>query len=378
MKQFLRRLFAFIFAFMICFSFIINVSADDDPFRIYEGFDQKSGTYIHPVTIHVSLDCSMGLNVGTEHYFPSYTVPFTGFYRNGIPSNYVDDFYDFSSEFSNAATNSMFSGLSFLLTDFPVVNLSQVVNSDVVPFPSDAIISASGQLSVLYDLTFVYQPATSIMRDTFIDCLRFSASDFYFWSDETSLSNYIGYQVDPETVQENCEIAISVPTSYLVNTGLMAPYVTICYSVFNSENPDDKLYSTLSYDSIGVYTQNNIEYALFTVDWSVLVGNAPGVGYVYDFNVYFPQNTQVASNTVRYTYSNLIFDYEFVPFLRTNFPVDTYKEPYELVDYAGWLGTAVGGFFDLEILEGFTLGGIFITVVAFACVIWFLKIFAGG
>lgn len=47
-------------------------------------------------------------------------------------------------------------------------------------------------------------------------------------------------------------------------------------------------------------------------------------------------------------------------------------------DYTSWIGTAVGGFLDLEFVEGFTLGGILMTLIGFSVAIWFLKLFAGG
>lgn len=49
-----------------------------------------------------------------------------------------------------------------------------------------------------------------------------------------------------------------------------------------------------------------------------------------------------------------------------------------LIGYTKWLGTAASGFLDLEIFPQFTLGGIFMTLLAFSCVVWFLKLVAGG
>ena len=49
-----------------------------------------------------------------------------------------------------------------------------------------------------------------------------------------------------------------------------------------------------------------------------------------------------------------------------------------LIPYTTWLGEAVGGFMDFELFNGFTLGGIFMTILAFTCVMWFLKLVAGG
>ena len=49
-----------------------------------------------------------------------------------------------------------------------------------------------------------------------------------------------------------------------------------------------------------------------------------------------------------------------------------------LLPYTTWIGDAVSGFMDFELFRGFTLGGIFMTLLAFTCVVWFLKLVAGG
>lgn len=48
------------------------------------------------------------------------------------------------------------------------------------------------------------------------------------------------------------------------------------------------------------------------------------------------------------------------------------------IDWVSWLGTAVGGFFDFEIMPGFSLGGILAVVIMLGLVMTFLKFFAGG
>lgn len=51
--------------------------------------------------------------------------------------------------------------------------------------------------------------------------------------------------------------------------------------------------------------------------------------------------------------------------------------PYK-VDFTGWLGTAVGGFLDFELFEGFSLGGLLSVLIGFSFIMLFLKFFAGG
>ncbi len=46
--------------------------------------------------------------------------------------------------------------------------------------------------------------------------------------------------------------------------------------------------------------------------------------------------------------------------------------------FTRWIGTAVSGFLDFEIYDGYSLGGLLITIVGFLLVLWFLKLFLGG
>lgn len=51
---------------------------------------------------------------------------------------------------------------------------------------------------------------------------------------------------------------------------------------------------------------------------------------------------------------------------------------FALAPYTAWLANAVSGFMDFELYKGFSLGGIFMTIIAFACCVWFIKLVAGG
>lgn len=55
-----------------------------------------------------------------------------------------------------------------------------------------------------------------------------------------------------------------------------------------------------------------------------------------------------------------------------------YAEPPTLDGLGGFLGSALGGFFAIELFPGISLGGVFTTLLMIALVIAFLKIFAGG
>lgn len=53
-------------------------------------------------------------------------------------------------------------------------------------------------------------------------------------------------------------------------------------------------------------------------------------------------------------------------------PQDMYQ------DYVGWLAKGVGGFMNMQFAPGITIGGIVGVLVMFGCVMWMLKMFAGG
>lgn len=73
------------------------------------------------------------------------------------------------------------------------------------------------------------------------------------------------------------------------------------------------------------------------------------------------------------------YDYYFDYLVPSSPDVPVYpQDDFPLMPFANWLGGAVSGFLDLQLFPGFTLGGIFVTLFAFTCVVWFLKLVAGG
>ena len=47
-------------------------------------------------------------------------------------------------------------------------------------------------------------------------------------------------------------------------------------------------------------------------------------------------------------------------------------------DFTSWIGTAVGGFLNMELMPNFSIGGVLAILIAFSIVMLFLKFFAGG
>lgn len=46
--------------------------------------------------------------------------------------------------------------------------------------------------------------------------------------------------------------------------------------------------------------------------------------------------------------------------------------------YTKWIGHALSGFMDFQIMPGFSLGGLMLVILSFSVVVWWLKVFAGG
>lgn len=46
--------------------------------------------------------------------------------------------------------------------------------------------------------------------------------------------------------------------------------------------------------------------------------------------------------------------------------------------FTSWLGTAISGFVSFQVFPGFSIGALLTTLISFSCVMWFLKLVAGG
>lgn len=56
-----------------------------------------------------------------------------------------------------------------------------------------------------------------------------------------------------------------------------------------------------------------------------------------------------------------------------------YIEPPDVnFSFTSWLGTAISGFVSFQVFPGFSIGALLTTLISFSCVMWFLKLVAGG
>ena len=218
---------------------------------------------------------------------------------------------------------------------------------------------------------------SSSITNYYLDSCYIYLRDFYVWSEglfDSYESNYT-----QQNLLENSQSNISFRfLGDYDNTNVSISRVdVICYPAGKPlQRASHAWYeSTLSdilYDgTLNLNTQNlasdGVEevYDLYYVEYCA----------IKLFNL--PQNTIDLLRLnfyVRYYLNPFIDDY-----LYYSVPSENDDNPaLALIPYTTWLGEAVGGFMDFELFKGFTLGGIFMTILAFSCVMWYLKLVAGG
>lgn len=121
----------------------------------------------------------------------------------------------------------------------------------------------------------------------------------------------------------------------------------------------------------------DVDYYTYNGDW--LETEASGDGYLLKLQ-YPLYDTSGVTITESETYREFMSVYGFPTFekyIDTDGTIIMPSPPYKM-DFTGWLGTAVGGFLDFELFEGFSLGGLLSVLIGFSFIMLFLKFFAGG
>jgi hypothetical protein len=201
--------------------------------------------------------------------------------------------------------------------------------------------------------------------------VRLSLRDFYLWNRSF------------ESITTNSEISLAFDYE---SSNLRPYYFDFYYSLAGD--------STINYLSVLASDFNSSDdsnIGNFVFSPSILdIDDPDAVVYVHQCNVRMGDSPYPAGESFL---SEVIFDltatYTFNPYL-DNFstappvpdvpdvPIDPDNPAIALSRYTEWIGDALGGFLDFNIFPGFTLGGIFMTLLAFSCVVWFLKLVAGG
>lgn len=134
------------------------------------------------------------------------------------------------------------------------------------------------------------------------------------------------------------------------------------------------------------FEQDSESYDVFTFSPSMLgFGDEDLIIYIYQCKFNFDYSFESATiSSSRTSLLDVVATYTFNPYVKNHGSPYSPSDPdadnpaLPLMSYTTWLGTAVSGFLDLEIFPNFTLGGIFMTILAFTIVVWFLKLVAGG
>lgn len=194
--------------------------------------------------------------------------------------------------------------------------------------------------------------------DSWSRYITFTVRDFYCWPEN---------QTD-EGLRYPCEVSLDLGSS---NSQLSFVGSRIYYSVNGS---NEILEAHFSFDDLTAY--DNLD---FTVKPDYLPGVSPtDVVYIYlwDFSIYqsIGSSLNIEDGYLSYCFNPDVRKID----LNSARGFDSENPAVPLLDYTAWIGTAVSGFLDLQIFPYFTLGGVLMTLLAFTCVIWFLKLVAGG
>lgn len=184
-------------------------------------------------------------------------------------------------------------------------------------------------------------------------------SDFYIWDDETfEFDNEISNPTLSEiniTIKEKSGKFESAQFLYRnVDTGILRNETILPNENTNFTETQINPYASML-EVVSEKKLIHVDKLILTIDDSELDISRKYIAY------------EATS-----TYSSKIDEYiNYLRGVSSNPAID-------LAPFTKSLATAVAGFFDFEIFPGFNLGGILITIIAFACVVWWLKLVAGG
>lgn len=230
---------------------------------------------------------------------------------------------------------------------------------------SDTLLSSDfGRFSVtLHGPDILYLENNALSLNDF----RVEAHDFYVWNGNFN-----------QTVLDDTHNEVS----FSIHSDLLDQFA-IKNLLVRYGNPGDESISTVNFTP-NDGTAAGDDLASGTVDVRPEYFDdldADAVYYIYDIVVTFVGLPTLLSSPMGL---KLYVDYTCNPYLENYGAPDSPSDPdsdnpaIPLISYTTWLGTAVSGFLDLEIFPNFTLGGIFMTILAFMIVVWFLKLVAGG
>ncbi len=250
------------------------------------------------------------------------------------------------------------------------------------------------EVSYYYDKTFITQGINDITVTTTYDFLEMDPGMNQYIPSNGS-ANGCGFHTDFENFYGECDSIDMEARGFYVDTN--GVYSDSDYFSQVQFTFDDQLYyyNTLdiyvSYVKAGdlndglnrmVYetTLSDGEFSSFQLVPDAFIESLDDGLYYVEYiktSLNNPNITNLQLYGASYTYVSVYNDFRDRDILSYT-PPETPMDPGIFADYTSWIGTAVGGFIDLEIVQGFTLGGILMTIIGFMIAIWFLKLLAGG
>lgn len=363
----MKRIFAFLAVLIVLFAFlVIPVSASS--IITYSGPDfQDVPSMSCPVPIDIYFDVTRG-DQG-EGGVTAYTY-------YGLSASLSSIVY--LNQFSSSNYNSV---RDLLPSDFKWTGFAVPVSSTLELFDSDP--DRNDDFAFIGTCSFNYngfkfsntQDSGSLSYPSFLVTdtdVKLSLRDFYMWN-----------QTFDNSITTNSEISLIF--DYI--TSALRPY----YFDFYYSLAGDSTINYLSVPASDFDSSENSNVGSFVFSPSVLdIDDREAVVYVHQCLIRMGDSPYALGDsllsevifalTATYTFNPYLDNYSTVP-VEPDVPVppvDPDNPAIALSRYTEWIGDALGGFLDFNIFPGFTLGGIFMTLLAFSCVVWFLKLVAGG
>lgn len=329
-----KKVLACVCALILLFVFFTFPAAASSTFMI----SSKSQPYFTPGDIAFNFNISSYYD--PPYYYVSHSIdPLLGDYFD-IP--YRDDFQE-EQIFNTDQSNYSLSG--WFIDEYIIYNSSR----------SDLTILDNGDLSGLASFTF--NTCLEFDPNLYYDPSEFSSiiiSDFYCWNND-------------DLYDFTCETVL-----YIQNFSSFADVDSIDV-VYRNVGTSELLTNSLALSVVPDFMTGNFEICPEDID-----GNSrlDAVYYVDSLviNLSSTDGNDPFSGYLNYVYYPGLEAYD----LSQAAPTYDDNPAFSLAPYTAWLANAVGGFMDFEIYHHFTIGGIFMTIIAFACTVWFLKLVAGG
>lgn len=314
-----KKIFCIITVILIISAFAINTFANE---VIQETSNNTySISYLKPqaeIGMYISLGNAENWYIGETITFPTGDGLFYGYLQGDIRNHRVRGSEDITADIH--------------IDNWKGVN--EVINSDITKYSYETSIGIYRAYDENYnEISHQKTGSQLILRN------------FYVWN-ESALNN------DGDTILSEISIANtstyirSVTYKYRELWSTEIKTTTVTPNVYNNWSP-----------SINDLTERNENSQMMYIEEALI---------------------ELANPSTTTATINVYDNKELLSYVLSHSSMNTVDPAINLRPIGLALATAVGGFLDFEILPGFSLGGILMVTLAFLCVIWWLKLVAGG